>query len=67
MAVAAQEQIAPEAPQPSQAPRRQRVAWPKPSQLRRSAPILRLLAEIWAIPEVSKIGILVDGPERSSA
>ena len=63
MAIAAQEQRTPEAPEPAQAPRRQRVVWPKPSQLRQSAPILRLLAEIWAIPQVSKIGIFVDGPE----
>ena len=62
MAVAAQEQLTPETPQPSQAARRQRVVWPKPSQLRQSVPILRLLAEIWSIPEVQKVGLRVEGP-----
>ena len=57
MAVTAQEQMTPETPEPGRAPRRQRVVWPKPSQLRQSAPILRLLAEIWAIPQVTKIGL----------
>src|SRR6186713_1568211 len=60
MAVAAQEQVTPESPGPTQAPRRQRVVWPKPSQLRQSAPILRLLAEIWSIPQVMKIGLSTD-------
>ena len=60
MAVAAQEQMTPEAPEPARAPRRQRVVWPKPSQLRQSAPILRLLAEIWSIPQVIKIGLSTD-------
>ena len=59
MAIAAQEQRTPEAPEPAQAPKRQRVVWPKPSQLRQSAPILRLLAEIWAIPQVTKLGLWV--------
>lgn len=59
MAVTAQEQITPEAPEPARAPRRQRVVWPKASQLRQSAPILRLLAEIWSIPQVSRIGLWV--------
>ena len=60
MAVAAQEQMTPEAPEPARMPRRQRVVWPKPSQLRQSAPILRLLAEIWSIPQATKIGLSTD-------
>lgn len=60
MAITAQEHITPESPGPSRSARPQRVSWPKPSQLRRSLPILRLLAEIWSIPHVKKIGILVD-------
>jgi hypothetical protein len=60
MAVTAQEQIAPEAPEPAKPARRRAVAWPKPSQLQQSVPVIRLLAEIWSIPQVSKIGILND-------
>jgi hypothetical protein len=60
MAIAAQEQTTPEAPQPARPARRRAVTWSKPSQLRQSAPILRLLAEIWSISQVSKIGLLVD-------
>ena len=36
------------------------AAWSTPSQLRKSMPIVRLVAEIWAIPQVQKIGLLVD-------
>jgi hypothetical protein len=60
MAVAAQEQVTPESPDPARAPRRQRVVWPKPSQLRQSAPILRLLAEIWSVPQVRTIAMLLE-------
>ena len=44
-----------------QTSRQRPVVWPKPSELRQSAPILRLRAEIWAIPEVSRIGLSLDG------
>ena len=37
------------------------AAWSTPAQLRKSWPIVRLLAEIWAIPQVNKIGLRVDG------
>ncbi len=63
MAVTAQEQTTPEAPDPARVPRRQRVVWPKPSQLGRSLPVIRLLAEIWSIPQVSKIGLLVENSD----
>ena len=63
MAVAAQEQITPDAPQPSKPARRRAAAWPKPSQLKQSVPILRLLAEIWSIPQVNKIGMHVLGAD----
>ena len=36
------------------------AAWSTESQLRKSWPIVKLLAEIWAIPEVAKVGLLVD-------
>jgi hypothetical protein len=61
MAVVAQEQMTPDAPEPARAPRRQRVVWPKPSQLRQSVPILRLLAEIWSIPQVLTVAMHVEG------
>jgi hypothetical protein len=61
MAVAAQEQVTPHLPEPARPSRQQRVTWPKPSQLRQSVPILRLLAEIWAIPQVKKVGLWIDG------
>lgn len=59
MVVAGQAQVTPETPEQVPMPRRQRVVWPKPSQLRRSAPILRLLAEIWAVPQVTKVGLML--------
>jgi hypothetical protein len=62
MAVAAQELIAPDAPEPAKRARRRAATWPKPSQLKQSVPILRLLAEIWSIPRVSKVGLQVNGP-----
>ena len=37
------------------------AAWSTPAQLRKSWPIVRLLAEIWAIPEVKKVGMWADG------
>ncbi len=39
------------------------IGWPSLAELRQSAPILRLLAEIWAIPQVSKIGLTLDEAE----
>jgi hypothetical protein len=60
MAVAAQEQITPEAPRPSKPARRRAATWPKPSQLKQSVPILRLLAEIWSTDNVLKVGVMAD-------
>ena len=37
------------------------AAWTSPAQLWRSGPMMRLLAEIWAIPEVGKLGVRADG------
>jgi len=34
--------------------------WSSAAQLRRSLPMLRLLADIWAIPQVGKVGLLSD-------
>ncbi len=48
------------APQPARPSRQRAFSWPTPAQLRRSAPIFTLLAEIWAIPEVGKVGIAND-------
>jgi hypothetical protein len=62
MAVAAREQATHEAPEPRK-PGRTRLpaaAWSTESQLRKSLPIVRLLAELWAISHVAKIGLLVD-------
>jgi len=47
-------------PEPEQAARQQAPLWPKPSQVQRSLPVFRLLAEIWAIPEVDRIGLAID-------
>ena len=41
--------------------RRPAAAWSTPSQLRKALPIVRLLAEIWAIPQVTKLGVWADG------
>jgi hypothetical protein len=65
MAVAAQEQITPEAPRPSKPARRRAAIWPKPSQLKQSVPILRLLAEIWSIPQVATIAVAAEGATTS--
>jgi len=51
----------PSAPDEPVSPRT--IGWPSPAELRQSAPILRLLAETWAIPRVSKIGITLDQVE----
>jgi hypothetical protein len=59
MAIAEQQEIE-RGPEPKQTSRLPTPAWPKPSQLRRSVPIYRLFAELWAIPEVSQIGLLLD-------
>ena len=61
MAIAAQEQITPDAPQPARSSRQPAAAWSMPSQLRKSLPIVRLIAEIWAIPQVGKVGVVADG------
>jgi hypothetical protein len=47
-------------PQPGQTVRQRRISWPRPSQLRQSAPIISLLAAIWSIPQVSKIGLTME-------
>ena len=63
MAVTAQEQATHGAPEPRK-PGRARpptAAWSTESQLRKSWPIVKLLAEIWAVPQVSKIGVHANG------
>jgi hypothetical protein len=37
------------------------AAWSTDAQLRKSWPMVRLLAEIWSIPSVSTIGVTVNG------
>jgi hypothetical protein len=37
------------------------AAWTNQTQVWRSLPMVRLLAEIWTIPEVKKVGVHVDG------
>jgi hypothetical protein len=61
MAVTAQEQLSPGAPEPTRPARPRVPSWPKPSQFQSSIPVMRLLAEIWAIPQVCKVGLLIDG------
>ena len=39
------------------------IGWPSLAELRKSAPVLRLLAEIWANPWVYKVGVTVDGSD----
>lgn len=61
MAVTAQEHVDPQAqPQAARAARPVPV-WTRPHQLRQAAPVLLLVARIWSIPEVTKLGLLVDG------
>jgi len=47
-------------PEPKRAPRQVAPLWPKSSQVRQSVPVLRLISEIWAIPEVVQIGLSTD-------
>lgn len=63
MAFAEQQTIQP-TPEPKPA-RLRAPTWPSPAQFQRSVPVFRLLAKIWAIPEVSKVGLAndVDGVE----
>lgn len=63
MAVVAQEQATLGAPEPRKSGRTRlpAAAWSTGSQLRKAWPIVRLLAEIWAIPQVSKIGVHANG------
>jgi hypothetical protein len=58
---AAEHQAAVEARKPGRPTRLPAAAWSTESQLRKSWPIVRLLAEIWAIPQVSKIGVHANG------
>ena len=37
------------------------AAWSTPSQLRKALPVVRLLAEIWAVPQVKKVDMWADG------
>ena len=46
---------------PSKSMRKPGAAWPSAAQLRRSLPMMRLLAEIWSIPQVLKVGLESDG------
>lgn len=57
MAVAAQEQLSPERDRPTRPARQRAVVWPSASRLQQSAPIIRLLAQIWTIPQVSGVGM----------
>lgn len=73
MAVTAQEQAERESSQPVQptrparTPRQRPPAWPSAATLRQSAPIIRLLAELWAIPEVRRVALFRDGPNVQMA
>ena len=60
MAIAAQEQVTPDAPQPTRSSRQPAAAWSTPAQLRKSLPIVRFIAEVWAIPQVGKVGVLAN-------
>ena len=68
MAVTAQEQASRESSpsvQPTRSargPRQRPPVWPSAATLRQSAPIIRLLAELWAIPEIRRVAMFRDGP-----
>jgi hypothetical protein len=61
MAIAAQEQVSPDFPSTKRGSRQPGAAWSNSAQLWRSLPIVRLVAEIWTHPRVSKIEILTSG------
>jgi hypothetical protein len=66
MAVTAQEQASRESSpiqpaRPARPARQRPPAWPSAATLRQSAPIIRLLGALWAIPEVVRVGLLRDG------
>ena len=44
----------------ARAARQPAAVWASPSQVRKASPMVRLLAEIWAIPQVKKIGVVAD-------
>ncbi|MFN8634761.1 MAG: hypothetical protein U0893_12970 [Chloroflexota bacterium] len=50
-------------PQPAGKTRKPGAVWSSAAQLRRSLPMVRLLARLAAIPDVKIIGALVDGDE----
>jgi hypothetical protein len=62
MAVTAQEQATHGAPEPRKSGRTRlpAAAWSTESQLSKTWPVVKLLAEIWAVPEVAKVGLRVD-------
>jgi hypothetical protein len=50
-----------DSPTPVRPGRQPGVAWTNSTQLWRSLPMVRLLAELWAIPQVKRVGLHVDG------
>lgn len=61
MALVAAEQATPDAPRPAPTLKRTSSVWTRTSQLRQATPMLRLLTQIWAVPQVVKVGVHVDG------
>jgi hypothetical protein len=62
--VVVEEEATRDAPEPRVTPntpaRKPGAPWSSAAQMRRSLPMLRLLADIWAIPQVGKVGLLSD-------
>ena len=62
--IVVEQEITREAPQPSgpsgKPARKPAAPWSSAAQLERSLPLLRLLAEIWSVPEVGKVGVHAD-------
>jgi len=61
MAVTAQEQLPSDVPRPTPTAKRTTSVWTRTSQLRQAEPMIRLLTQIWAVPQVVKLGVHVDG------
>jgi hypothetical protein len=59
MAIVEQQTVHPTT-EPKPASRLSVPAWPRPSQFQRSLPVFRLLAKLWAVPQVSKVGVAND-------
>jgi hypothetical protein len=55
-----EQQAVQQTPEPKAAARQRAPVWTTASQLRRSMPMIRLISELWAIPLVKKVTLLVD-------